>query len=203
MTQLVQPNLSVTDSAGSCLRFTQSVWGAPVKYDSAWQAWQATTFKHYDRVMPKDSVVVWFEHWGSYGRPPRRDNWGHVVSWIESEKKFLSSPARGVGQQWLATIEEVERVFNSKYVGWSEDINGLRVASVNPDPVEILGAVEMTLIKANNGTFFLVREEEIRYVEDLWHVELLRRMINSDPNDPYTFDVSEIPVLQSYLKPVK
>lgn len=203
MTQLVQPNLSVTDSAGSCLRFTQSVWDAPIKYDSAWQAWQATTFKHYDRMMPKDSVVVWFEHWGSYGKPPRRDNWGHVVSWIQSEKKFLSSPSRGVGQQWLATIEEVERVFNSKYVGWSEDINGLRVASVNPNPVEILGDVEMTLIKANNGTFFLVREEEIRYVEDLWHVELLRRMINSDPNDPYTFDVSEIPVLQSYLKPVK
>ena len=61
----------------------------------------------------------------------------------------------------------------------------------------------MTIIKANNGCYFLVREDQITYVEDLWHVELLRRMMTSDPSNPYTFDESEIPVLQSYLKPVK
>ena len=202
MIQLVQPDVSVTDSAGMCLRFTQSVWGAPVRYNSAWDAWNATTIKHdVNENIPNDvGVLVWFEHWGTYGYYA---NWGHVVSWIPG-RGYLSSPTNGVGQRWCSSIQEVERLFNSKYVGWSEDINGLRVAEINkPKPVEIIGETEMTLIKANNGTHFLVRDQEILYVDNLWHVELLRRMITSDPSKPYTFDVSEIPVLQSYIKPIR
>ena len=141
--QLVSPNTSVTDSAGMCLRFTQSVWGAPVRYKSAWDAWNATTLKHgTGENIPDDvGVLVWFEHWGNYGYYA---NWGHVVSWIP-DKGYLSSPANGVGQKWLATIEEVERTFNSKYVGWSEDINGLQVASFSDVP----DGDEMTPEQAN------------------------------------------------------
>jgi hypothetical protein len=42
--------------------------------------------------------------------------------------RYLSSPGQGYGQEWFNSIEEVERRFNSSYVGWTEDINGLRVA---------------------------------------------------------------------------
>jgi hypothetical protein len=145
-TQLVQPNVSVTDSAGMCLRFTQSVWGAPVKYASAWDAWQATTLKHSvaENIPDNVAVVVWFSHWGSYGQPLRYDNWGHVVSWVPG-RGYLSSPGRGVGQQWFATIGEVERFFNAGYVGWSEDINGLQVASFSDVP----DGDEMTPEQAN------------------------------------------------------
>lgn len=128
MKQLVQPDTTVTDGAGWCLRFTQSVWGAPARYNSAWDAWEATQYKHSTaESLPDVAVIVWFSHFGTYGEPPTYDNWGHVVSYIPG-RGFLSSPSVGVGQKWLATIEEVEQFFNSKYVGWSEDINGLRVA---------------------------------------------------------------------------
>lgn len=133
MTQLVQPNLNVTDGAGWCLRFTQSVYGltgAPFWHPSAWAAWRATEYKHTG-PLPNASVPVWFSHYGTYGDPPTYGNWGHVVAYVPG-KGFLSSPAwlrpgQTRGQLWLSSIEEVERTFNAKYVGWSEDLNGTRI----------------------------------------------------------------------------
>lgn len=133
-TQLVTPDLTVKDGAGWCLRFTQTVWGAPARYESAWQAWEATEHKHTD-ALPDVAVPVWFEHWGNYGYYA---NWGHVVSYVPG-MGFLSSPTSGVGQVWLPDIASVERTFNSKYVGWTEDINGLRVADVSDNPKPLLG----------------------------------------------------------------
>jgi hypothetical protein len=122
--QLVNPNLSATSPAGWCLAFAQKVYGAPVMYRSAWEAWENTQDKRYD-ALPNVSVPVWFSHFGTY--QGEYANWGHVVAYVPG-RGFLSSPASGVGQQWVATIEQVERIFNSKYVGWSTDINTLQVA---------------------------------------------------------------------------
>jgi hypothetical protein len=131
--QLVTPNPNTQDYAGYCLRFAQSVWGAPVRYKSAWDAWNATQLKHsVSDPVPNDvGTLQWFSHWGTYGY---YDNWGHVVSFIPS-RGYLSSPLSGYGQSWFDTIEEVERAFNAKYVGWSEDINGLRVVEISKQPV--------------------------------------------------------------------
>jgi hypothetical protein len=118
-----------------CLRFVQSVYNAPVRYPSAWAAWNATTLKHLDRNLPPVSVPLWFSHYGTYGGV--YDNWGHVVAYFPDRGQFLSSPANGYGHDWLNSIEEVERRFNSTYVGWSEDINGLQVAKYNNDPKPI------------------------------------------------------------------
>jgi len=128
----VTPNLNVRDSAGMCLRFTQSVWGAPVKYKSAWDSWLATPDKQ-SGDLPNVGCIVWFEHWGTYGSPPQYANWGHVVTYVPG-RGFLSSPTSGTGQQWFDSIKSVERAFNAKYVGWSASINGLTVAKYNEDP---------------------------------------------------------------------
>jgi hypothetical protein len=132
-TQLVQPSI-VSDNAGLCLRFVQSVYGAPVKYASAWDAWRATSLKHENRDLPGVSVPVWFSHFGTYGTPPTYANWGHVVAWFPDRGQFLSSPGQGYGHEWLASIEAVERRFSSSFVGWSEDINGLQVAAYQDTP---------------------------------------------------------------------
>ena len=133
--QLVQPDLSTQDGAGWCLRFTQTVWGAPVRYDSAWDAWNATYAKHgTGEPLPEDaSCIVWFSHYGTYGNPPTYDNWGHVVTWVPG-RGFLSSPGKGYGQKWFDSTTAVERYFNAGYVGWSEDLNGLRVIEPGADP---------------------------------------------------------------------
>jgi hypothetical protein len=114
-----------------CLRFVQSVYGAPVKYASAWDAWNATTLKHLDRNLPPVSVPLWFSHYGTYGGVYA--NWGHVVAYFPEREQFLSSPPNGYGHTWLNNIEEIERMFNSKYVGWSEDLNGLDIVKYNPN----------------------------------------------------------------------
>jgi hypothetical protein len=129
--QLVTPSV-VSDNAGMCLRFVQSVYGAPVKYASAWDAWNATTLKHLDRDLPPVSVPVWFSHYGTYQGVYA--NWGHVVAYFADRGQFLSSPPNGYGNAWLNSIEAVERMFNSRFVGWSEDLNGLQVAKYNQDP---------------------------------------------------------------------
>jgi hypothetical protein len=133
--QIVTPNLNVTDGAGWCLRFTQSVWGAPVRYNSAWDAWNATQHKHgTGEALPEDaSTVVWFSHYGRYGTPPTYANWGHVVTWVPG-RGFLSSPGSGYGQQWFNSTTEVENYFNAGYVGWSEDLNGLRLIEPGATP---------------------------------------------------------------------
>ena len=137
-TQLVTPNPDTQDYAGFCLRFTQTVWGAPAQYNSAWDSWNATEYKHStSEPIPNDvGTVIWFSHYGSYGEPPTYANWGHVVSFIPG-RGYLSSPAGQLGtygQSWFDTIEEIEQTFNAKYVGWSEDINGLRVAEISASP---------------------------------------------------------------------
>lgn len=132
--QTIQPNPNTKDQAGFCLRFTQTVWSAPVRYSTAWQSWENTQYKHpTSENIPNDvGVIVWFDHWGTYGG--QYGQYGHVVSWIPG-KGYLSSPTSGYGQKWLSSIEEVERAYNATYVGWSEDINGLRVAIIDtPQP---------------------------------------------------------------------
>jgi hypothetical protein len=139
-TQLVAPQV-VDDNAGMCLRFAQSVYGAPVKYASAWDAWNATTLKHLDRNLPPVSVPLWFSHYGTYGGVYA--NWGHVVAYFPDRAQFLSSPPNGYGHAWLNSIEEVERMFNSTYVGWSEDLNGLQIAQHTNDPQPRNGNYDM------------------------------------------------------------
>lgn len=125
--QLVSPRDDVESNAGLCLWFQQEVWQVPHQFPTAWQAWQATQFKHEDRNLPDVCVPVWFDHWGTYGNPPTYGQYGHVVTYFPS-RGFLSSPGRGYGQQWFGTIEEVERTFNAPFVGWSEDMQpGMQV----------------------------------------------------------------------------
>ena len=147
--QLVNPNPNVTDAAGFCLRFTQTVWGAPVRYNTAWDAWKATKLKHVGEFLPDVAVPIWFDHWGTYGGV--YGQYGHVVTYFPG-RGFLSSPTSGVGQNWLKDIQHVERVYNSKYVGWSEDINGLRVAEIGDD--ELNDEQNNALMSVYKATFF-------------------------------------------------
>lgn len=131
MKQLVSPNLGVTDYPGYCLRMQQSVWGAPVRYATAWEAWQNTQYKHVGTPPSDVSSVIWFDHWGTYGGV--YGQYGHVATYVPGQG-ILSNPARGNGQKWYNTIEQCARDCNATYVGWTEDINGLRVIEPGETP---------------------------------------------------------------------
>jgi hypothetical protein len=194
--QLVEPNTNTQDGAGWCLRFTQTVYGAPARYNSAWDAWQAVPDKHTD-PLPEASVPVWFSHYGTYGNPPTYANWGHVVAKIGD--RFLSSPASGVGQQWFDSVEAIEKTFNAKYVGWSESLNGLKIVEY----VSTGSSQEMYLVKTTDGRGLLVREYDIQQIQDPGEFEILGRILASNPKDPDTFVGQQIEFIAKYLTPPK
>lgn len=164
-TQLVAPNQNVQASAGMCLAFTQSVYGAPVRYRSAWEAWEAVPDKHTDAFPEGVSVPVWFSHWGTYGEPPTYENWGHVVARIGG--RYLSSPGEGYGSEWFDSVEAVERRFNSKLVGWSESLNGLKIVEWSGTPTPQTEEENMKIIRSQGGRVALIGEFVVQeYVTD-------------------------------------
>ena len=126
--QLVEADTSVVEFPHYGLRMTQNVFHAPVKHAWCWEAWLATEFKHTTDPLPSYPVPVWF-----YATTPYSGHLhvaGQSVVWIPSLGAFLSNPShpgQPEGQRWFNTIEDIEKAFNAKYVGWSEDINGLRL----------------------------------------------------------------------------
>lgn len=135
-TQNAAPNLDTQDNPGWCLRFAQSVYGAPAAYASATDAWNATGQKYQTREMPSVSVPVWFSWIGDIDGTGAKD-WGHVAAWIPERGQFLSSPltwAQGYGQSWVNSLEDFERILGCTFVGYSADLNGLQIATWTADP---------------------------------------------------------------------
>lgn len=127
----------VVDRPGMCLRYAQSFFGAPVAHRSAWHAFQHVEHRHGPKTpLPDVPVPVWFSHYGTYndglgpydGNSYGWGNWGHVAIHVPGDAIYTSPASGNEGFERYATIAQIERVFNSTYAGWSEDLNGLRVA---------------------------------------------------------------------------
>jgi hypothetical protein len=146
-TQLVEPDLSVHDNPGWCLDMIEKCFGTPRFHPSATSAWLDTQYKHYERDMPNVAVPVWFSWIGDLGDGQGRIDWGHVVAWIPSEGKFLSSPKNwneGDTSDWYDNLEEVERWLGASYFGWSEDLNGMQIVSGSSEPAVPLAGNQST-----------------------------------------------------------
>ena len=135
---LVPPRKWVIDGPGWCLRYAQSFFGAPAMYNSAWEAWEHQQFRHpASEPLPDVPVLIWFEHWGTYGPTgaERYGNWGDVRIHVPGDAIY-GAPITGTasGTSRVGTIQEIERGIGARYVGWSEDINGLRVAEPYTQP---------------------------------------------------------------------
>jgi len=131
--QKFSPNLSTEDYPGWCLRFTQTAWNAPVMYYCARDSWDASGFQHTD-ALPATSVPVYWSWWGTINGETR--DWGHVAVLLP-DGRVLSSPlswSQGYGQQIVSSVDEVSRILGATYLGWTEDMNGLRVVDWSDDP---------------------------------------------------------------------
>lgn len=125
MKQLIQPNLAVKGAVGFCLVYARMVFGIGPLYPTAWNAWERA-IQHEDRNFPPLAVPVWFKH-PAAGTIP-----GHVAIRLPSGDIYSSPFRKSDDRAVLSSIAEVERLYNAKYVGWSEDINNVRVADVSP-----------------------------------------------------------------------
>lgn len=152
---LVAPRKNTVDLPGMCLRFSQTFFGAPVRYPDAWTAWENQEHRHpASEPLPDVPVLLWFSHYGTYGDPAYFKNWGHVAPYVPGDAIY-SSPATwdaGWSQSRFETIADLERALNCKYVGWSESINGLRVAQ----SVGITPATTKTTKKRKANSMFVI-----------------------------------------------
>lgn len=130
-TQLKPVDMSVMKTAGRCLEFAEDSFDVPNLYDSAWQGWESAQYKHKDKDFPKGVYVpVWFDWTGSVQWTDgvwRTLRYGHVA--YTKDGKVYSSPPTGYGRAWFNSVDDLVNAFGGgmKYVGWSEDIAGIRV----------------------------------------------------------------------------
>lgn len=129
-TQLVEPNYYIESGSGYSLAHVQNMYGAPMKHFTSWEAWQATEFKHINEPFPDVKVPVWF--FSNIFIDGNYRNIGHTLIWDPDKQMLIGPPKSGYGKQWY-NLENVEttRATGSRtiLVGWSEDINGLRVVA--------------------------------------------------------------------------
>lgn len=155
--QTVNPNLDpyiyidgkiLTDWLGWCLAYVERAFGHSSSNAYARLAWNNSKTKHADRNLPKGVYVpLHFSHTGTYSGVTR--DWGHIV--IYKDGVIWSSPiSRKPYADKFYSIEAVERAFNAKYLGWTEDVSGKRVIEALPEPYagKAITPVKMELIKA-------------------------------------------------------
>ncbi|TDE91592.1 hypothetical protein EXU48_15720 [Occultella glacieicola] len=109
--------------SGYCLQFVRSAFGVAAKHASAKDAWLATTRRHTDRTPPA-GVPVWF----SFDSGVNRNYWHVAISLGGGRIRTTSYPRSGVvGNTTITGLEKAWSGVGTTYLGWSEDINGVRV----------------------------------------------------------------------------
>lgn len=126
-TQLKQPNLATVGALGYCLKYAREVFGVASKYATAWDGWVNAKFKHQDQNFPNVAVPIWFSY------PPGGTSPGHVAVRLGNGQIYSSPYQSNTTHAVLNSIAEVEQHYRAKYVGWSEDINDVKVIDLGAD----------------------------------------------------------------------
>lgn len=115
---IAQVKSASRDWTGWCLVFVRSCFNVPAKYPSAIEAWSHAKYKHTGGVPPKGAPVFW--RVGKFGHIAISDGGGYVYSTdILRRGKVDRVPITYVTSHWKAT-----------YLGWTEDVNDVRVITV-------------------------------------------------------------------------
>lgn len=146
-TQLKVPNLSVVGQSGDCLIYVREIFEIAAKYANAAVAWAETSFKHPGEQPPTDvAVPIWF----SYEGPTE----GHVACSVPG--KGIYSVHKG-GDVVVGTIAELEAAIpGTSYLGWSEDLDGVRVCEPSAAPVPPSSGQTINL-PTNSGAWHLYK----------------------------------------------
>lgn len=140
--QLIAPNLSTTDLPGWCLRFVGNAYNIKNRpHDRARKAWAAAVHKHSpSEPLPTDvPVIIHYNWWGTIDG--EYDNWGDIAISIPG-KGIFGTPKSGSGKgnrfdgsvearrSWLGGKNPNGTARPAEYIGWSEDVNGVRVSEI-------------------------------------------------------------------------
>jgi hypothetical protein len=106
---------------GHCLAWTREQAGVPSRYADATSAWEhASGRRPADTDPPRGAVVYWTG--GSSG-------YGHIAISL-GNGRVRSTDAGGAGEVATVKISRISSEWDLKYAGWSNSVNGYRIAGV-------------------------------------------------------------------------
>ena len=122
--QLITPHPGIPCTPGMCLVYVRETYDIGPKYPSATEGWNASTYKHTDQNFPADAwVPVWF----SLSDNPA----GHVALRQPDGSIWSASDPTQTSPVHHTSLEDIEQYYGGRltYLGWTEDIEGVRVIS--------------------------------------------------------------------------
>jgi hypothetical protein len=105
-----------------CLKFARLAAGARGGTPNAKAAWRKARFRHTRGTPPAGSFVFWGG--GSHGHVAVSIGGGHI--W--------STDIRRRGRVDRVTISQLNSKWHLPYLGWSEDVNGVRIPGLKAPP---------------------------------------------------------------------
>lgn len=122
LNQVVHP---LKDFHALCLQFTRLCFNIPAKYASAKDAWAGAKYKHpvsQGGAIPAGVPLFW----------DTKSKWDHIALSI-GDGKCLSTDIKRRGKVDVVPISTVTKAWGP-FLGWSEDLNGVRVYSAPARP---------------------------------------------------------------------
>lgn len=108
--------------AGQCLLNVRTWFGLGSKYPTATAAWNGAQYRHTNRPPTGAVVPVWFKS----ANPA-----GHVALHLADHSVVT---VNGTRVSHFASIDAMVSVGYGAYMGWAEDLNGVRVYVAVPTP---------------------------------------------------------------------
>ena len=113
---LANADSHTTYASGMCLQFVRGpCWGVGSFYVSAIDAWHGARHQHPGDRYPPQSAPLFFEG-GQYG---------HAVIARGNDDRMRSTDCTSTGMVSNAAIGWIESHWGYRYLGWTEDLNGV------------------------------------------------------------------------------
>ena len=122
MIQLVTPNPNISCQPGWCLQYVRQTFGAPAVEPTATAGWANAKFRHEDWDFP---AGCWVPVWFSLAKEPA----GHVALMAPDGSVYSTSDDSTVPHHHPSLQDLIAYYWRNPltYLGWSEDISGVRV----------------------------------------------------------------------------
>lgn len=138
-----------TGYPGMCLLWVRLVFGVPKVFDDAFKAWTGAQFKHPADPDPPASVPVFFE--------PSSNGLGHITYSLGGRRVRTTNSV--TGKIYNTTIDHIATKWGQAYLGWTEDLNGVRIFNPGIVAEQLTDVMEdemARVMKDTDGTLWLM-----------------------------------------------
>jgi hypothetical protein len=129
--QLIIPNPNISCRPGWCLEYVRRTYNQKATYTTAISNWNSSPSKHRDKNFPNCDIPIWF----SLENDPR----GHVALRMRDGSVYSASSSTSTIPVHHSSIDTLIKYYAKSnpltYVGWTEDIENVKVIEEVQDMV--------------------------------------------------------------------